>query len=320
MKVIVTGANGFLGSWVCRILQRDHNIIGLMRSGANENNLFGIQGIQEKRIEELDFNKVVAETSPDVVILCDWWGVGNKFRNDLRQFTNVQRIRDRITSLKHVPTVIGIGSQAELGSEQNIAREVEIDSPTTKYGQAKVEARKVLESELDSNVRLIWGRVFSTYGPLDSESWFIPGTIRKLLNNESVALTKGEQEWSFLHSYDLGLALKAIIENQNVEGIVNIGNPNTQSIYEVAQFIGDALKRRELLKFGQIPYREDQVMRLSPQTLKLSRIGWSPKIELETGISHLINWMSEENPVKLKTIDGYTIDLSLPSYFEKNNL
>lgn len=296
------------------MLSEDHHVVGLIRPGAKETNLHGICNINLKKIEESLFNVTISEMSPDAVILCDWWGVRNEFRNDDFQFTNVERIRKRISALKDVPTVIGVGSQAEVGPKSSVISESELDAPTTKYGLAKVEARKFLESTLDSNVRLVWGRIFSTYGPLDSESWFIPGTIRKLLNNQTVALTGGLQEWSFLHAYDLGRAFKLIIENKQIEGVVNIGNPATVTIFDVAQLIAKLLDKKDLLDFGRIPYREDQVMRLAPVTEKLSRLGWNPVIELEAGINHLISWATGVDSIQLKTIYKQSLELSLPDY------
>jgi nucleoside-diphosphate-sugar epimerase len=314
MKVVVSGANGFLGSWICRVLHEEHQVVGMVRPGSSERNLLGISGINIKRIEESSFNTEISRESPDVVILCDWWGVGNEFRNDDFQFTNVERVRSRISALKEIPTVIGVGSQAEVGPKSIVITENEIDSPTTKYGLAKVKARKILESTLNEDVRLVWGRIFSTYGPLDSESWLIPSTIRKLLRHQSVDLTRGEQEWSFLHAYDLGQAFKSIIENMQIQGVVNIGNPETITIFETAQFIGSFMGKSELLNFGRISYREDQVMKLAPASEKLTKAGWSPKIDLRNGIPHLIGWMSGVDSIELKTTDAKFLDLSLPSY------
>ncbi len=293
-------------------MSQQHEVVALVRFGATDSNLYGIHGLQVERFEESIFNQVISKLCPDVVILCDWWGVGNEFRNDDFQFTNVKRFKSRIYCLKEVSTVIGVGSQAELGPKTDVISEDELDSPTTKYGLAKVEARRILESNLDSSVRLVWSRIFSTYGPLDSETWLISGTIRKLLSNQRVALTKGEQVWSFLHAYDLGQAFKSIIENKQIQGVVNIGNPNTTTIFGVAKLIGNLLNKEELLDFGRIPYRRDQVMKLAPATEKLSALGWTPRIELKNGITHLIGWMTGDESIYLKTIDEKSLDLSLP--------
>ena len=317
MRVVVTGANGFLGSWVSRILSKSQQVFGFVRPNADTKRMGGIDLTQIKEVEEPKFNKAISVISPDVVILCDWWGVDNSLRNDQRQFENVERIRNRLPSLKDVGTVIGVGSQAELGPRSNAITETEGDAPTTLYGHAKVEARKLLEANLSVDVRLIWSRIFSTYGPLDSDHWMIPSTIFKLLNGQRVPLTKGEQEWSFLHSYDLGRAFDQMVEVKAISGVVNVGNPDTVVISEVAQFIGEYLKLDSFLDFGVIPYRDDQVMKLDPITKKLCDAGWSPEVNLEDGISHLIDWMSGINQSRLRLKDGKSISLRLPSYLSR---
>jgi len=197
MRVVVSGANGFLGSWVSRILSESQQVFGFVRPNADTKRMGGIDLTQIKEVEEPKFNKAISVISPDVVILCDWWGVDNSLRNDQRQFENVERIRNRLPSLKDVGTVIGVGSQAELGPRSNAITETEGDAPTTLYGHAKVEARKLLEANLSVDVRLIWSRIFSTYGPLDSDHWMIPSTIFKLLNGQRVPLQKGSRSGAF---------------------------------------------------------------------------------------------------------------------------
>jgi nucleoside-diphosphate-sugar epimerase len=317
MRVVVSGANGFLGSWVSRVLIEKHQVIGFTRPNADVSNLYGVDKVQIVQIDESQFNRSISDISPDVVVLCDWWGVGNSFRNDRRQLINVERIRNRVQCLKNVETVIGVGSQAELGPRINAITEIEDDAPTTLYGRAKVEARNLLESNLGSDVRFIWSRIFSTYGPLDSDHWMIPSTISNLLNGLRIPLTKGEQEWSFLHSYDLGRAFEQLIEFKDISRIVNIGNPNTIRISEVALFIGNYLKLSSLLDFGAVPYREDQVMKLAPITKKLSDTGWSPEVSIENGITHLIEWMSGNSAAKLQLEKGEYVNLKLPNYLSK---
>lgn len=317
MRIVVSGANGFLGSWVCRILSERYEVIGFVRPEADVSKLGNIEQIQVVEIDEIRFNYEITRLLPEVVILCDWWGVGNSLRNDNRQFSNVERIRNRIPALNNVGTVIGVGSQAELGPKSSTIDEFESDAPTTEYGRAKVETRTLLERNLSKDVRFVWSRIFSTYGPLDSDDWLIPSSIIKLLNGKRVPLTKGEQEWSFLHSYDLGRAFETIIEVKEISGVVNVGDPNTVTISNVLLFIAEYLKLESLLDFGAIPYREDQVMKLAPITEKLCDAGWHPEVKLEDGIFHLINWMTGSNGAQLKLKSGKGLDLNLPTYISR---
>lgn len=314
MRIAVSGANGFVGSWICRILGVSNEVFALVRQKSDLTRLRGIHGLNIHRLNESDFNTFVSESRLDAVILCDWWGVENYYKDDTRQFENVARYQNRISSLREIRNVVVLGSQAELGPQKVQITEECTGTPLTAYGRAKSEVREFLKTNLDAEVRFIWGRVFSSYGPLDSSSWFIPSTILKILNSQKVELTKGIQEWSFLHAYDLGCAIETLVKNNSVSGIVNIGNPYTVRILDVAKFIESKIGRRGLLEFGAIPYSANQVMRLAPVTKKLEETGWSPMIRIEDGLSHLINWMSGEHHTNLVTRERRQLNFDLPSY------
>jgi nucleoside-diphosphate-sugar epimerase len=314
MRIVVTGANGFLGSWICRILRETCQVFPFVRPGSNIDRLIGqsSQGITFCRDE--DFNNTVRNVSPEVIVLCDWWGVSNHHRNDNRQFENVKRLRNRLEALGRIENVIGVGSQAEVGPVEKPINEEIFDSPTTIYGEAKVQARNLLNTYLKGNSRFVWARIFSTYGPLDWDGWFIPSLIRSMIDGKSIPLTKGEQEWSFLHSYDLAKAFETIVFDARISGVVNIGNSQTVNIYEVAYLVAAIFGRSDLIRLGDLPYRPDQVMRLFPLTTKLTNSGWNPKVNLNEGLSHLTKWMSGEADPFLNLNNGKSIRFGLPNY------
>lgn len=312
MKVVVTGASGFLGSWVCRVLAKNHEVAALIRPQSSDYRLYGITPIEIARITEDKWGKFISSNSYDAWISLDWNGVSNRNRNDDSQLENLSRVRNLCNSISNVPFVIGTGSQAELGPINDLIKESHPDSPTTKYGAAKVEARKFMRSHFEAQgVSFAWARIFSTYGPLDSNDWLIPSIIESLLNNQRVPLTRGEQEWSYLHSYDLASAFECILNN-SITGTVSVGNPTTVKIHEVASYIGKTMNREKLLGFGEVDYRPDQVMKLAPLCEKLSKNGWKPEIDLQNGVLHLINWMSKKKDAHLKTVNGRKLELRLP--------
>jgi nucleoside-diphosphate-sugar epimerase len=304
MKVIVTGSSGFLGSWICRVLSSSHNLTALVRPTSD---LFRLAGINNLTIAPIDYEnwpQYISDIKPDALILADWWGVGNQERNDLRQYENIERMRNMALVAKEVgvKTVIGVGSQAELGPVANEITEELPDQPTTKYGFAKAESRLKLRNLFkNSDTRFVWMRIFSTYGPLDTGNWLIPQTVDALTRGESMKLTKGEQEWSYLHAYDLARGFQMALENESIEGIVNVGNPETINLKSAVMEISKNLNAQNLLEFGAIEYREDQVMKLKPLCEKLTKAGWKPQISFKNGISQTIAWLTHKaaNEVKL---------------------
>lgn len=316
MRVLVTGASGFLGSWICRVLSEHFEVTALVRPTSD---LFRLSGINKLKIvprETSEWVNYIEETKPETLILVDWWGVGNTDRNDQKQFENVIRMCELASAARAAGsmTVIGVGSQAELGPVADVITEDLPDQPTTKYGFAKAEARLKLRNILrDSSTRFVWMRIFSTYGPLDIGNWLIPQTVDSLKSGHIMKLTKGEQYWSYLHAFDLAMAFKRVIDASEISGTVNVGNPKTIILKEAVVSIASKLGAQEMLEFGAVEYREDQVMKLQPLCEKLTRSGWRPQIEFEAGISQTIKWLCRENADCLELIDGQTINFNLPS-------
>ena len=245
MKIVITGASGFLGSWLARVLSEKHQVIGLVRESSDTYRLNNLEKLEVARIDSKFWDEFIIDSRPDILILNDWDGVGNQSRNDLQQFENTERLSRLATAGRDagVKAIIGVGSQAELGPIDSSISEAASDNPKTVYGEAKVKTRKTIDNLLaDSEIRFVWMRVFSTYGPLDEGSWLIPNMVDSLLKNKVVELTKGEQEWSYLHAFDLAMAFALVIEDASLYGIVNVGNPETISIRAVASKVGKILK------------------------------------------------------------------------------
>jgi nucleoside-diphosphate-sugar epimerase len=316
MRVVVTGSSGFLGSWIARVLAQDHETTALVRPSSDTYRLTGIDGLQIERYASADWPAFIAASKPDALVIADWWGVGNHHRNDGRQFENIERMEQLATAARDagVGLVIGVGSQAELGSVSNRITEDLPDNPTTEYGKAKVAARKIIQSSLiGSSTRCAWLRIFSTYGPADTDTWLIPQLIDTLTKGEVMDLTKGEQEWSYLHAFDLARAFKAVIENESISGIVNVGNPKTVVLKDAIEMIAEKLGAKELLGFGKMDYRPDQVMKLEPACESLTAIGWKPIVSFENGVSQMIQWCHRETVDPLRCVDGQDVVFNLPS-------
>jgi UDP-glucose 4-epimerase len=314
-KILITGGSGFLGSWVTRVLcNSGYRPILLVRPQANLYRLQGLENLEIIKTESRSWPELVEKISPNSVIALDWSGVENSQRNENSQFINVERILDVAESAVKVgvSVYIGAGSQAEIGPTNSIIFEDLPTNPTTEYGRAKCQVRLGLEKHFENTpVQFTWGRIFSTYGPLDSPSWLIPQLILAFKSRSEFKMTKGEQNWNYLHAYDYSTAVLAILRAGVGQGTINIANPRTETIFNVAKVVASKMHASELLKIGELEYRVDQVFDLFPDVRKITSLGWEPEITFENGIDHLINWyLEKDSHLMLKNVDL----LSLPDY------
>jgi nucleoside-diphosphate-sugar epimerase len=316
MEVLITGGSGFIGSWIARLLSaKGFEVTVLVRNNSNIFRLNGIENLTIIRASEEEWTSTFELNLKNIVIMTDWWGVHGLHRNDPQQERNAKRWKAMGTILgRHqAPLVIALGSQAELGPVQGEILENSPDLPTTKYGEAKVSAKNSLtELFANSNTRFVWARAFSVYGQLDADNWFIPSLTLSLKNRVQFDMTKGDQVWSYLHVFDFARGILSVIQAVDIEGIVNIANPETITISQVAHKIATRINAAEFLAIGKIEYRHDQVMSMKPRTTKLNKSGWQPNIDLDEGLSQTVDWFLGEKIDALMLKGGEEFKLDLP--------
>lgn len=305
MRICITGASGFLGSWTAQVLSKQFEVFAITRVESSIERLERNKKIHIVSEEFQNWATSINGISPDVLIMHDWEGVGNSDRNSETQYSNVERIQSLIKGLEPIQQVIGVGSQAELGPRSHEILEDDTPSPTSDYGRAKCEARDFLIDHFrGSSTNFKWARIFSTYGAMDNGDWLIPNLVRSLNLDKPFPLTEGTQEWNYLHAFDAAEAFR-ILSITGEPGIYNIGHTKTNIIRDVCNEIALIMgKSQELLKFGDIPMRPDQVHRLRVSTSKLHKLGWRPKVDLNQGLIHTIDWICKKKITPIRLNDG----------------
>ena len=294
IKIGITGASGAIGSWIAHYLSSEYEVFAYVQENSSTLRLSYNPKITVRRSNYFRSTKdLIIEDAPKMLILCDWSGVDSDSRDDVQQCLNTERQINLISGLGvvGVETVFGFGSQAELGRVNSIVEEDAPDNPLTEYGKAKVLTRKQLSERCKiEGINFYWARIFSAYGLMDSEKWFIPSLISSLEKKQTFNMSIGSQTWSYLNFVDLAYAIKLLIEHQPNTKIVNIGNPKTNTIREIAEKIGNQMQSLELIEFGTIETRDDQTDLMIPYCNTLESIGWKPNISLDQGIKEIIDW------------------------------
>lgn len=298
VKILLTGATGFLGAHLARRLAgEDVKIFLLVRPTSNLWRL----GTLPKNAQLIsgDLHDLPAQAiqaaAPDTIVHAAWHGVTNQHRNDSTQIQ--QNLEPTIWLVEMARDIgcknfIALGSQAEYGPLNRKISESDPTEPTTLYGATKLAAchlTRQLCSQL--GMRWAWLRVFSTYGPMEDTSWLIPYLIRALLRGERPALTGCEQRWDFLFGPDAADAIWSVIKTQAAAGVFNLGSGRPDPLRKTVEALRDAVDPKLPLGIGEVPYRPDQVMHLEADITRLTRAtGWTPATSLEDGLRQTVAW------------------------------
>jgi len=306
MRIFLTGASGFIGSALCRaLLDAGHEVAALTRTekpwrvADRTDEITWISGSLETIS---DWQEELRSFHPDAVGHLGWAGVANSDRDSCIQVDNLPWCAKlvELASSAGAHTFLGLGSQAEYGPKpEAIASDAETD-PTTLYGEAKLAACNICGHLARLHgMRFVWMRVFSTYGPGDHPYWMIPSIIDLMLQGKSPALTAGEQQWGFLHVEDAARAIRMAFETEAARGIYALGSPDAPRLRATVEAIRDYIDPSLMLGFGEVPYREDQVMYLAADTTRLKEdLDWAPVVPLDEGLRQTVDWFRDQHDRK----------------------
>ncbi len=245
--------------------------------------------------EMKDFD-VSALPQMDVFYHFGWGATIGDGRNDCElQLQNVAYTLDAVKLAKRLgcEAFVGAGSQAEYGRFEGSLNKDVPTFPENGYGIAKLAAGQLSRIECGKrNIRHIWTRILSVYGPGDSEKTMISTMITKLLSGEKPSLTKGEQKWDYLYSRDAARALYLLGE-KGVDGKVYcIGSGQAKPLVEYIKIIRDKVNPDAELGLGEVSYGANQVMYLCADITDLRKdTGFLPETSFEEGIDATIRWM-----------------------------
>jgi len=295
MKIFVTGGTGFIGSHLVRsLVANGHEVIALRREKSSLARCLDF----EKRViwlkqDDPDWTQSVIAEKPAVIVHLAWAGVTAAERADWKlQDTNLTLLAD----LLHIAGNVGLtqfiafGSQAEYGFIKGRVDETHPCQPDTAYGATKLAALALLEGfARQKKMAYAWLRLFSIYGPGESESWFIPNLIRQMRHGQSPQLSGCEQRYDYLHVLDLAAALQAVLRHPEKGGVFNLSSNASLPLKQIVQLVKEYTGCRAEPAFGALPYRPGQSMHMEGDSTRFNQaFAFQPQISLARGLRQLV--------------------------------
>ena len=258
--VLLTGATGFVGRQVLRVLaERAFQVRAVVRDGkqsqlSTNKNIETVVTTPDLFAETVEWWKKVC-TGIDTVIHVAWYAEPGKYLQSAKNL-------DCLTGTLHlangaaqagVRRIVGIGTCSEYELTGGMLPVSTPLRPLTPYAGAKAAAYMALSQWLPLKVvEFAWCRLFYLHGEGEDKRRLIPYLRARLKAGEFAELTNGNQIRDFLDVCDAGQMIVETALSQ-VQGPVNICSGIPVSVRQLAEQIADEYGRRDLLKFGVRP-------------------------------------------------------------------
>lgn len=290
-KILITGASGYLGSNLVRLLiANDYKVVLLIRevsSLAKINDcLAQIEAIY--KIEEDGINRAFSEHHIECVIHC----ATNYGRNQNEASQIVQ------ANLILPLTILETGKKS--GLKYFVNTDTLLDKNVSNYSLSKRQFNEWLHATSGDLVAINVG-LEHFYGPADDNSKFVSWLLDSMIRNESsISLTTGEQRRDFIYIDDVLSAFLVILEwgmNQKngyfpFEVGTGVNTPIKDLVLMLAKLTNYDVAK---LKFGAIPARVNEVMESRVNLTNLKGLNWNPKVTLEDGLK---KYIAEEKRIR----------------------
>ena len=202
------------------------------------------------------------------------------------------------------------------------------------FGRWATEQSLLSEIYDDAPMQFIHMRIYSVYGSGDHETSLVNTVLRAALRHEAVTLGPCEQRWNYLEVHDLARAIRILLSSEDTRtGIYDIAGSDSRMLKKyviamnaiAARFAanadttadGDATTAAGAtqavtaggqttdtaagasptgaeLRFGTRANNAEGAANMSPEILKLQRLGFHQEISFEAGIGMLLKTMREE--------------------------
>jgi nucleoside-diphosphate-sugar epimerase len=290
--IILTGSTGFLGSALLqKLLEREDEVIAIKRSTSSTARLSHCLGNPRLRMLDIDLEdplKCFEEGRIDTIIhTATEYGRG---MTPLRNIINANIL---------LPLQL-----AELGAKYGARCFINTDSFFNKAGYSY---SNLLNYSLSKKSLLIWLDKLAddlkiinvvlehVYGPGDSPSKFVESIIRRVGIDQipHVALTHGHQRRDFIFVDDVVQAYLKLIDFSRSEEFrlehIEVGTGTAIQVRDFVDQVKLISRSNTSLGYGEIPYRDDEIMSSQADIKRISSLGWKSTFSTHDGINRILS-------------------------------
>lgn len=301
-SVVITGADGFIGSHLVRVFAaQDVKVYAIiMENSPLRQRIEGIENtiiVEGNLLQWQDMIESLPEL-PDAFFHLAWAGVTPDSRNsvsiqlpNITLCLNAARLAHEIGAQRFVIP----GSTSEYAECGQLINETARPSPQNAYGAAKISVRYLCASLCEElELPFIYVVITGIYSADRIDNNIIYYAISNLLDKKRPSFTKLEQLWDYVHIDDVTLALSLIAGKGKANAFYVIGHGDNWPLSNYIYQIRDIIAPNAELGIGDIPYKNDKMPSSCVDLTTLREdTGFEPRIPFEVGIQQVISKVRE---------------------------
>ena len=319
MKILVTGAAGFIGSnLVAELLRRGHAVVGIDNlSQSSRLNLAEVadQPLFDFREADIRDESAMLDAADGCDVIVHLAAYKIPRYSDAYETLMINGLGSEIvaqTAGRTGAKIVAASTSDVYGKNPEVPFSEDMDSvignPHVKrwaYAISKMFEEQLLLACHDRfGIDVVLLRFFGGYGPNQNLTWWGgPQSvfIEKALDGEPLPVHgDGRQTRSFTYVTDHVAGIVAAVESSRADNlVVNIGAEEEISIGALAELIWRLVQGEgSAVQIETIPYEsfgkyEDVVRRVPDISRARELLGFEPKVDLETGLRKTIRWQAE---------------------------
>ncbi len=310
MKILVTGAAGFIGSHLSeKLVELGHTVVGIDAFTdyypviLKEQNakLLESKGVTIHRINlaEDDLTEAVAGVE-FVYHLAAQPGISEKVSFEDYLANNVvatNRLIEAVENLPNFKFFVNIATSSIYGLDACYSEET-APAPASYYGVTKLAAEQlVLAQHRDKDFPACSCRLYSVYGPRERPDKLFPLAIRSALTEFKFKYYEGSEDHirSFTYVGDIVDGLVSVIDHTDVCNgqVLNLGTDKTTTTGDALRILEEVLG--EPLKFERYPRRAGDQYKTAAIIDKAKRlINYNPATTMHEGFGQTSIWFKDK--------------------------